>query len=160
MKFEHIIEINNPNNHNIPSLSIEQLWQGLVLRAKSPKLFIPHLDECHVLETAENTVSRVSHYGNLTVHDTVTFAPQQHVHYHVPVQGEVPASTLKMTIESPQHDVLLVRFVYEDNKSDAENAADKMYDDFRKSAYHEADIDTIRIIRELALEGRFDTPLV
>lgn len=160
MKFEHIIEINNPGNPHIPHLSAEHLWQGLVLRATSPKLFVPHLDECHVLETSENTVSRVSHYGNLSVHDTVTFTPQQHIHYQVPAQGEVPASSLKMTIESPHHGVLFVRFLYEDDKSEAENAADKMYDDFRKSAYHEADIDTIRIIRELALAGRFDTPLI
>ena len=160
MKFEHLIEINNPVNPLIPPLSAEQLWQGLILRAKSPKLFVPHLDECHVLETSKNTVSRVSHYGNLVVRDTVTFAPQRHVHYLVHPQGEIPASSLKMTIESPQNDTLFVRFVYEDEKSVAVDAADAMYDEFRKSAYLEADIDTIRTIRELALEGRFDTPLI
>ena len=160
MKFEHLIEINNLAKHLIPPLSMEHLWQGLILRAKSPQLFIPHLDECHVLETTENTVSRVSHYGKLVIHDTVTFTPMQHVHYMVPPQGEVPASSLQMAIESPHDGMLFVRFIYDDEKGEADNAADKMYDDFRKSAYHEADIDTIRIIRELALEGRFNTPLI
>lgn len=160
MKFEHLIEINNPANSLIPTLSLEHLWQGLILRAKSPKLFVPHLDECHLLETTENTVSRASHFGKLVVHDTVTFSPYEHVHYQVPPQGEVPASSLKMTIESPQPDVLFVRFVYEDAKGEADNATDAMYDEFRKSAYHEADIDTIRIIRDLAHEGRLDAPLV
>jgi hypothetical protein len=31
-----------------------------------------------------------------------------------------------------------------------------MYDEFRKSAYQEADIDTIRILRQLAADGRLD----
>lgn len=160
MKFEHLIEINNPANRHIPHLPIEHLWQGLILRAKSPKLFVPHLDECHILETTENTVSRVSHYGTLTVRDTVIFTPLQHIHYLVPPQGEIGASSLKMSLETLGDGVLFVRFLYEDDKCEAANAADAMYDEFRKSAYHEADIDTIRIIREMASEGRFDTPLI
>jgi hypothetical protein len=31
-----------------------------------------------------------------------------------------------------------------------------MYDEYKKSAYQEADIDAIRIVRELAVEGRLD----
>ena len=44
MKFEHLIEINDALNPLIDELSIKQLWAGLVLRAESPKLFMPHLD--------------------------------------------------------------------------------------------------------------------
>ncbi len=159
MKFEHLVEVNNPGFGFIPPLSIEQLWQGLILRAKSPKLFIAQLDECHVLETSGNSVSRILHYGDLVVRDTVTFTPLQHVRYAVPQQGELSASSLRMTIEAPEVDTLFVRFVYEDEQLKVDQIADGMSDEFRKSAYHEADIDTIRIIRELALEGRFDAPL-
>jgi hypothetical protein len=35
-----------------------------------------------------------------------------------------------------------------------------MYDDFRRSAYQEADIDTVRILRELAAAGRLDASLL
>jgi hypothetical protein len=31
-----------------------------------------------------------------------------------------------------------------------------MYDDFKRSAYKEADIDTIRLLRQLAAEGKLD----
>jgi hypothetical protein len=31
-----------------------------------------------------------------------------------------------------------------------------MYEDFKKSAYQEADIDTIKILRQLASEGKLD----
>ena len=50
MKFEHLIEINDPLNPLIDSLTREQLWRGLVLHAESPKLFVPHLDECDIVE--------------------------------------------------------------------------------------------------------------
>jgi hypothetical protein len=32
-----------------------------------------------------------------------------------------------------------------------------MYDEFKKSAYEEADIDTIRVVRQMASEGKLDT---
>ena len=35
-----------------------------------------------------------------------------------------------------------------------------MYDDFRRSAYQEADIDTIRILREMAAAGRLDAGML
>lgn len=159
MKFEHLIEINHPGNLLIPVLPIDHLWQGLRLRATAPQLFVPYLDQCVITDLSENKVTRISHYGKLTVHDTVTFTPLQQVHYFVPPQGEIPASSLTMTIEQPEIGALFVRFVYEDENSLTATADEAMYEDFRKSAYLEADIDTIRVIRELALSGRFDTPL-
>jgi len=36
---------------------------------------------------------------------------------------------------------------------------DAFYNEFRRSAYQEADIDTIRIIRQLAEEGRLNLPV-
>jgi Domain of unknown function (DUF1857) len=50
MKFEHLIEINDPLNPLIDTITREQLWRGLVIRAESPKLFVPHLDECEIGE--------------------------------------------------------------------------------------------------------------
>ena len=51
MKFEHLIEINDPLNPLMDTLTREQLWRGLVLHAESPKLFVPHLDECTIDRT-------------------------------------------------------------------------------------------------------------
>jgi hypothetical protein len=34
-----------------------------------------------------------------------------------------------------------------------------MYDDYRRSAYHAADLDTIRVLRDMAEQGRLDTLL-
>ncbi len=154
MLFEHIVEINHPDIPSDQWLSLDQLWQGLVLRATHPKLFVPHLDECHVGEIDDYIISRELHYGKLIIHDQVTFTPHQHVHYAVPAQGEIPASNLHMHIETPQENVTVVRFVYDDHQPEPDNPTDAMVNDFRRSAYLESDLDVIRVIRERALTGQ------
>ena len=156
MKFEHLIEINDPLNPLIDTLTREQVWRGLVLRADSPKLFIPHLDECTIDRRDGGHFRRSLRYGELVIVDQVRLTPLQAVRYDIAAQGEISASSLTMTIESPSEHTLYVRFKYDDGHDAATDAANAMYDEFRKSAYREADIDTIRIVRELAAEGRLD----
>lgn len=156
MKFEHLIEINNPNNPLIEAITREQLWRGLVLRAESPTTFLPQLDECAIGERSENSFTRSLHFGDLVVRDKVMLTPLQEVRYEVPAQGEISPSTMTMTIEAPAEGVLLVRFCYDDGHDALADAANEMYDEFRRSAYQEADIDTIRILRELAAQGKLD----
>lgn len=156
MKFEHLIQINDPLNPLADTLSVEQLWRGLVLRAESPTLFVPHLDECTIGERSSGSFKRRLRYGDLVVDDVVHLTPLQQVRYEVPAQGEIAASSLLMRIEAPAEGVLLVRFCYDDGQGEHADPANAMYDDFKRSAYQEADIDTVRILRQLAEEGKLD----
>jgi hypothetical protein len=158
MKFAHLVEINDPLNPLIDPLSRTQLWCGLVLRAETPMAFVPWLDQCRIIEKSEDALLRELHYGELVVRDKVLFLPQEQVVYEVPQQKDIPASRLTMTIEEPQPEVFFVRFEYDDFASEAADSANAMYDDFRRSAYQESDIDTIRIIRQMAGDGRLDNP--
>ncbi len=156
MKFEHLIEINNPLNPLADTMTREQLWRGLVLRAEDPKLFVPHLDECTIGERTSGTFARRLRYGELVIDDTVHLAPLHEVRYDVPAQGDIAASSLVMRIEAPGDAMLLVRFIYDDGNPDAGDEMGRMYEDFKKSAYQEADIDTVKIVRQLAAEGKLD----
>jgi len=156
MKFEHLIQINDILNPLIEALSREQVWNGLVLRAAEPCLFVPHLDECVVEERSADSMRRRLRYGKLVVRDTVILTKPRQLNYLVEAQGEIRASTLTITIEEPNPDALFVRFAYDDGGDAASDAADEMYNDFKRSAYVEADIDTVRIIRELAQQKRLD----
>lgn len=156
MKFEHLIEINDPLNPLIDTITRDQLWRGLVLRADSPKLFVPHLDECTIDERVSGSFRRCLRYGELRIVDRVILTALEQVRYEIEAQGEISASSLTMTIESPGEHTLYVRFKYDDGHDAATDAANAMYDEFRKSAYQEADIDTIRVLRELAAAGRLD----
>ena len=154
MNFTHLIEINDPMNPLLDPLSRAQLWRGLVLRAESPNLFVPYLDEYKILERSDTTLSRELRYGTLLVRDEVVFSPLQRVHYQVPAQGEIPPSSLIMEIEEPQPDIFFVRFTYDDGVADIEGSIDAYYNEYRRSAYQESDIDTIGTIRQLATEGK------
>jgi len=157
MKFEHLIEINDPLNPLADTMTREQLWRGLVLRAEDPKMFMPHLDECTIGERQSGSFARRLRYGELVIDDVVHLSPLQEVRYEVPAQGEIPASRMTMTIEAPSEGVMWVRFLYDDGNASAADEMGKMYEDFKKSAYQEADIDTIKIVRQLASDGKLDT---
>jgi hypothetical protein len=156
MKFEHLIEINDPLNPLADTLTREQLWRGLVLRAEDPKMFMPHLDECTLGERESGSFARRLRYGQLVIDDVVYLTPLQEVRYEVPAQGEIAASRMTMTIEAPSEGVMWVRFLYDDGNASATDEMGKMYEDFKKSAYQEADTDTIKIVRRLASEGKLD----
>jgi len=160
MKFEHLIQINDPMNPLIDTISIEQLWRGLVLRAESPTMFVPHLDECTIGERSSGSFQRRLRYGDLVIDDVVYMTPLREVRYEVPAQGEIAASSLRMTIEAPTNAMLMVRFSYDDGQGEHSDPANAMYDDFKRSAYQEADIDTVRILRQLASEGKLDASLL
>jgi hypothetical protein len=160
MKFEHLIEINDPLNPLADTISREQLWRGLVLRAEDPKRFVPHLDECTISDRASGSFARRLRYGDLVIDDKVLLSPLHEVRYEVPAQGEIAESRLTMTIEAPSEGVLWVRFLYDDGNASATDEMGRMYEDFKKSAYQEADIDTIKIVRQLASEGKLDASLL
>jgi hypothetical protein len=157
MKFEHLIEINDPLNPLADTMTREQLWRGLVLRAEDPKLFVPHLDECTIGERESGSFARRLRYGELVIDDVVYLTPLQEVRYEVPAQGDIAASRLTMTIEAPSEGVMWLRFLYDDGNPSAADEMGKMYEDFKKSAYQEADIDTVKIVRQMAAEGKLDS---
>lgn len=157
MKFEHLVEINDLSNPLIPLISRAQLWRGLVLRAEAPKLFVPYLDQAQIAEHSETGMRRSLRYGELVIEDQVSLVAMEYVHYAVAAQKDIPQSSLRMSIEEPQADALFVRFAYDDGHSAQEDAANELYNEYRRSAYHEADVETIRLIRVMAEDGRLDS---
>jgi len=113
---------------------------------------VPHLDTCDIMERTDATIVRKLTYGTLVIQDRVTYLEEHQVRYHIAAQKDFSDSTLTMTIEEPQPDYLFVRFEYEDASTD--EGADAMYNNFRRSAYKESDIDTIHMIRQLVAQGR------
>jgi hypothetical protein len=161
MKFEHLIEVNDLLNPLMDTLTRAQVWRGLVMRAESPKLFMPHLDESTISDRSATGMRRRLRFGELVVEDVVTLEPEHSLTFTIAAQGEILASSLVMRIEEPEpgNDALFVRFAYDDGADAEADAANEMYNDFKRSAYVEADIDTVRIIREMAEQGRLDGPL-
>ncbi|PRC90633.1 SRPBCC family protein [Solimicrobium silvestre] len=159
MKFEHLIEINDLNNPFVPMMTREQLWNGLVLRAEFPKLFVSYLDACNITSRDLDSLTRTLQFGDLKVNDHVHFNFLNFVHYQVHQQGEIPESSMRMTIEEPASQALFVRFSYDDGHTKAEDIENATYNEYRRSAYVEADIETVKILREMHDNGRLDSLL-
>lgn len=151
MNFEHLIQINDPLNPLVESLTREQLWEGLVLRAEQPQLFVIGLDSCSILSRTDSTMERELHYGQATVRDHVTLMPKDSVRYDILATAEYVGGSLTMTIEQPDELQLFLRFEYKTSLPSAEDNGDpdaRQTEEIVKSAYRESDIDTVRLIRQ------------
>ncbi|QLI80308.1 DUF1857 family protein [Chitinibacter fontanus] len=154
MKFEHIVQINDLQHPSATILTRNQVWQGLVYRAESPMEFVEHIDEAAVLHRHEQGIHRRIVMGKLEVIDHIYYEHETSVHYDTQPSEMHLGGQLWMKIEEPQEAALFVRFSYETpHPVGADPELDK-YLSYLKSAWQEADIDTIKLIRQLAQEGK------
>jgi hypothetical protein len=154
LKFEHLIQINDPLNPLVESMTREQLWEGLVLRAEQPHLFVLGLDSCTILSRTESTLERELHYGHATVRDRVTLNSNESVRYDILATEAHVGGSLTMTIEQPDDVQLFLRFHYETTLPVADTEDARRTSEIVKSAYREADIDTVRLIRKYIQEPK------
>jgi hypothetical protein len=158
LNFEHLIQVNDPLNPLTTTLTRDELWAGLVLRAEQPQLFVLGLDSCTILSRHGDTLERELHYGPATVRDRVTLSPGHQVRYDIEATEAHVGGSLTMTIEQPDPVQLFVRFEYRTTLPSAvQGSDDEQMTEIVKSAYREADLDTVRLIREYAGNGRLST---
>jgi len=155
MKYEHLVQINDPLNPLIDILTRDQLWRGLLRYVESPTAFIEGLDSGRLVSRAGNVLQRELHFGRRVVRDQVTLAPMQQLLIQTEATPEIPAGSLTVSIEEHGEEVLFVRFLYETFPQGHPPIAAE-YQAAVKEAYRHAGIDVIRRIREYAEEGRLD----
>jgi hypothetical protein len=153
MRFEHLLQINDPLLPRIAALSREQLWRGLARRVEEPVLFMPGLDACTILERRENYVKRELRFGAIRFVDHVHLDPGRRIRYDSDLADPHAGSSLTVAIEEPTPGTLWVRFVYDTVPADASDAGPD-YDEARRSAYRVADVEAIRRIRDWAAQGQ------
>jgi hypothetical protein len=159
MRFEHLVEINDPLMPLLTELTRDQLWRGLVLRAEEPTQFIGGLDAATIDARRElsgvTELERTLDYGSFRVRDRVRLFPKLRSEIHTAAGASWPASRMTITIEEPSPDALFLRFVYEaESEVAGENGLDDVTVALRQQAYEGADFDTVVRIRALAEAGR------
>ena len=154
MRYEHLIEINDPLFPLIDPISRDDLWEGLVLRAYSPQQFIQGLEHATVEELscddAATVLARTLDYGMFRVDDRVTLRKMESVTTDVAAGDGMVKSRLTITIEEPAKDRLYLRFLYEFEEDEIRSELDCMTVAIREQAYYASDMDTVARIRELA----------
>ena len=151
LEFEHIVQINDPEDGRVKPLSRAEVWAGLLLRAKDPGRFNSALS-CHVSDECLEGFVRCVQAGNTEFREQVTLTHQQKIETVTTGPGQPFHAESVATIEEPATGYLFVRFFY---RRDIEDSADgHMIGEHLKSAYLHMDVDAIALIRMLA-EDRF-----
>lgn len=154
MKFEHLVVINEPDNPAVADLSREELWFGLLCRVENPRLFLPGLESCIILARSEDGVTRELNFGSTKIRDKVSLVAMESVTFEAEETAEHAGGILTIRIEEPEPDHLVLRFLYRTTLTEQGEGQEDMIAEFVRSAYHQSDIDTVRVIRELALAKR------
>lgn len=154
MRFEHLVAINDPGLPLVADLSREQVWAGLMCRVEDARPFLPGLDRCLILARGEGVVERELHFGATRILDRVVCAENQWVRFETDATEHHGGGRLTVRIEEPDAGWLMLRFIYETAHAVGTEAEHAAYEGILRQAYEAADIDTVRIIRELATGAR------
>jgi len=152
MHFEHLIEINDPRLPLLNPLSAAQLWRGLERRAREPLAFLPHFDDCRLLESGAEFFRHALSFGRHSHIEEVRLDAPHTIRCRVIGEDRHAGSELCMRIEEPTAGALFLRFRYDTVIVDAGDCGEQ-FDQTRRAAYLAADIDTVRRIRALAADG-------
>lgn len=156
MRFEHLVQINDPLNPLLDALTPEQLWHGLVLRAEQPLQFVLGLSGFAVRSRADaggtTTLARSLDFGSFSVRDRVELTPPRRSQTHTDAGPSWPASRLTIAIEE-RAEGLFLRFLYEFEGEDGGGEQTEEVAALRRQAYKSADLDTVARIRALAAAG-------
>ena len=157
MRFEHLVQINDPLQPLLTEVSRAQLWRGLVRRAERPTEFVLGLAGATIDERTDQPglmqFTRRLDFGGFTVRDRVRLAPDSLCVTDIEAAAGYPASRLTIRIEEPAPGNLFLRFTYESEDRPQDNGLDTLTRQLREQAYRGADIDTVWRIRDLAERG-------
>ena len=147
LEFEHIIQVNDPNQPELTVLSREVLWQGLVYRASYPDHFNPALS-CRLEPDTEHRFVRHIGAGDLQLRDEVTLLPMQEIRTLIDGRTQAMHAESIATIEEPEPGQLFVRFRYRRDSVAVEGGLNA--DAFLKQAYQQQDREALATIRQMA----------
>ncbi|WP_085317896.1 AtaL-like protein [Derxia lacustris] len=165
MRYEHLIQINDPTNPLIAPLTRAQLWAGLVRRAEFPVEFALGLESAEVGERQPHgadggwRLSRTLDFGPFAVRDVVVAEPENRLRIEALASAAFGRSQLTMTIEAPAEDALFLRCVYETEAAAGQPEPESMLVELREQAYLAADLDMVKRIRELLSNDGGMSPL-
>lgn len=151
MRFEHLIQINDPLNPLVAPMSREALWTGLMQRVHAPQRFPVGPSACTVEAGADPLrLQRRIDFGSLSVRDAVEIEPGLSLHFKPERREDMVPVDLKVTVETHPADnpqALFLRFVYASEVDDPET------DGYRQQAWLENDRDMVRTLRAWQAEG-------
>jgi hypothetical protein len=150
LEFEHLVQINDPNNKQLALLSREDLWQGLVFRTRYPHHFNPAV-QAELQDETDTGFVRILSAGSMRLRDEVILIPDTEIRTIIDGRTQHMHAESITRIEEPEPGYLFVRFSYRRDSISDQGGIDA--DDFLKSAYLQNDREAITTLRQMFAEG-------
>jgi hypothetical protein len=157
LEFEHIVQINDPDESQIKPLSRQQLWDGLLLRAKDPGKFNSSLS-CKIEQETQEGFVRYIQAGETEFREQVVLTPREKIETQISGQDQPIQAESITSIEEPAVGYLFVRFIYRRDLESGEEG--RLVGEHLKSAYVQVDIEAIALIRMLAEDNLLTKSLI
>jgi Domain of unknown function (DUF1857) len=154
MRFEHLIEINSPAaalQGVMDTFTREQLWRGLMLKVMSPERFDNGPQRAVCTGVQPDQVQRTLHFGEHVLRDVVQLTAQERLVFTPEAHGELAPIRLTVSIEEPQPQQMVLRFVYE--ALTEQSAEEASFNGYRHNAWLHADRDMVSQLREWLSSG-------
>jgi hypothetical protein len=148
VEFEHLLEVDD--DPAAPVLDRAALWFGLLCRAEDARLFLPGLDRCRITARSALGLTRELHFGSVVIRDRVRWEAPHWIRFESDATAGHVGGSLTISIEE-RNGALFLRFCYRTGLPEADDG--EGYAGFVRSAYYQSDLDTLRVIRELAAAG-------
>ncbi len=146
------LRVNDPENPDVPLLSRDDVWDGLVMKAENALPFVPKMEKCEVVERRENFILRDINFAGDDLREAVTLTPKRKVEFKR-VGGRVLGVISNEILGDSTEDLeLKFSFALEIDGVEAGSKEEKDYEENMRGAYEGAVVATLGAIRKLAAQ--------
>lgn len=139
-------------------ITISQIWKALWQKVEQPELFTPtitnHKNKIVENENKQQFIHRELDFGTHKIYDLISYEVENWINFEIVPNNNLHASgSLKILIitNDKNPNSYSLKFVYNLKGTHQTANDDANYIEYLKSAYHQADLDCVKTIRNLVL---------
>jgi Domain of unknown function (DUF1857) len=152
IELSHSVLVNDRGDPQVPALTRDDVWDGLVMKAENALPFVPKMDKCDVVEQRENFILRDIRFAGDDLREAVTLTPKTSVEFRR-VQGRVLGVITNEILENSDRELeLKFSFALEIEGAVPGSREERDYEASMRDAYRGAVVATLGAIRRIAMQ--------
>jgi hypothetical protein len=152
IELRRAVAVNDPGDPELPVLTRDDVWDGLVMKAQNALPFVPKMEKCDVVEQRDNFILRDIRFGGDDLREAVTLTPKSKVEFRR-VAGRVLGVITNRILEDDGSGLELeFGFKLEIEGVEAGSQEERDYEGNMRDAYMGAVVATLGAIRKMALQ--------
>ena len=152
IKVEKTLPINPDKSGSVPSLTRDQVWEGLLLKVYDARPFVPLMTRCEVTEELENGIVREIIFDNMPLKERIILYPKEKIEFIRVGFGEEMGSIWNVILEEGGE--LFMQFAFELEVANLTDQELNEYEEKRAIGYLHAVQASIDHIRKLTDEKK------